>query len=604
MRASRFLIHTLRDTPADAVIASHRWMLRAGLIGKLGSGLYHLLPMGLRAFRKVENIIRDEMNKAGAVEFILPVLIPGELWEKSGRWKTMGKEMFRLQDRHETWNVLGPTHEESFTELMKGILKSYRDLPVNVYQIHTKFRDEIRPRFGVMRSREFVMKDAYSFHKDQASLEETYQKMRTAYRNIFSRLGLETIPVQADTGTMGGSASEEFMVPSEVGEETLLISEGGKYQSNQEKTPFVPGEAGDPPAVVLEKKKLHTPGASSIEDVAKLLGVDAVHLAKAMLFQTENGPALVFIRGDRQINEVKLKNALDGAEFRPASEAEAAALGFVPGFMGPSRLPADLRIIRDASLRPGRAYIAGAGERDYHEGGVVFDDSYVEKDVALAVAGDLSPMGDGKLRAVKGIEVGHIFQLGNKYSKAFNVSVLDETGRPLIPTMGCYGIGVQRTLAAVIEQNHDEKGIKWPVSASPFEVVLVSITRSEEEETKVETLHQLLENAGFEVLWDDRDLRPGVKFADAEVIGYPVRVTAGKNFFESGKLELQVRATGQMLEATPEDLVSTVGRLLGRPSPTPGLTEEKRSGAAGASKSAGRAPKKSSTAGKKASSKK
>ncbi|MCE9600078.1 MAG: proline--tRNA ligase [Spirochaetia bacterium] len=598
MRASRFLIHTLRDTPADAVIASHRWMLRAGLIGKLGSGLYHLLPMGLRAFRKVENIIRDEMNRAGAVEFILPVLIPGELWEKSGRWKTMGKEMFRLQDRHETWNVLGPTHEESFTELMKGILKSYRDLPVTVYQIHTKFRDEIRPRFGVMRSREFVMKDAYSFHKDQASLEETYQRMRTAYRNIFSRLGLETIPVQADTGTMGGSASEEFMVPSEVGEETLLISEGGKYQSNQEKTPFVPGDPGESPVLVIEKKKLHTPGASTIEDVARLLGVDSVHFAKALLFQTEAGPALVFIRGDRQINEVKLKNALDGMDFRPASEAEATALGFVPGFMGPGNIPADVRVIRDPSIKPGRPYIVGAGERDYHESGVVFADSFTEKDVALAIAGDLSPMGDGTLRAVKGIEVGHIFQLGNKYSKAFNVSVLDETGRPLIPTMGCYGIGVQRTLAAVIEQNHDEKGIKWPVSASPFEVVLVSITRSDEEIALVESIHTELESAGVDVLWDDRDLRPGVKFADAEVIGYPVRITAGKNFFESGKLEIQVRATGETLESTPQDLLEVVGRLIGKSGQKPA---EKRQAKAESP------PKKSSekaSAGKKSGTKK
>lgn len=565
MRASQFLIHTLRDTPADAVIQSHRLMLRAGVISKLGSGLYHMLPMGLRSFRKVENVIREEMNSAGALEFVLPVLIPSDLWETSGRFGLMGKEMFRLKDRHEAWNVLGPTHEESFTDLMKGILKSYRDLPVNVYQIHTKFRDEIRPRFGVMRSREFVMKDAYSFHKDQPSLEETYQKMRVAYRNIFSRLGIETIPVEADTGTMGGSRSEEFMVPSEVGEETLLISHGGKYYSNQEKTPLVPSKKDrEPPARVKSKKKLPTPGLTSIEDVARHIGAEPQHLAKAMVYAVGNEFIVVFIRGDRQINEVKLKNALGGLEYRPASDAELASLGLVAGFIGPGKIPQGVRVIRDATIRPGRAYVAGANEIDMHESGIEFSHHLEERDVALAVEGDPSPAGDGVLRALKGIEVGHIFQLGDKYTKAFNVSVLDETGRPLTPTMGCYGIGVQRTLAAIVEQHHDEKGVVWPVAACPFEVVLVGITRSEEEVKKVEAVYAALQKAKVDVLFDDRDMRPGVKFADAELIGYPVRVTAGKTFFESGKLEVQVRKSGETVQVSPHDLPKTVRSLLSR----------------------------------------
>ena len=562
MRASSLLIHTLREPPADAVLASHKMMLRAGLVSKLGSGLYNMLPMGLRVFRKIENIIREEMNAAGGQEFVMPILIPAELWETSGRWNAMGKEMFRIKDRHETWNVLGPTHEESFTDAMKGILKSYRDLPVNVYQIHTKFRDEIRPRFGVMRSREFVMKDAYSFHKDEECLGRTYQVMRKAYRNIFGRLGLETIPVEADTGTMGGSRSEEFMVPSEVGEETLLISAGKKYFSNQEKTPFVAGKVEKPPALVKSAKKHHTPNAKSIEDVARFLGVSSVHLAKALIYRVGESYVLVFIRGDRAVNDVKLKNALGGEEFRAATEEEVRSLGFVPGFIGPGHVPEGMRIIQDSSIESGRPYVVGANEVDHHRSGHVFEANPDARDVALAVEGDRSPMGDGVLHAIKGIEVGHIFQLGTKYTKAFGVSVLDESGRPLTPIMGCYGIGVQRTMAAIIEQNHDEKGIAWPVSACPFEVVLVSITKGEEEEQKAAMLYQKLQKAGLDVLWDDRDLRPGVKFADAELIGYPVRVTVGKTFFESGKLEIQLRKTGEKVETTPAEMVKTIRNLI------------------------------------------
>lgn len=579
MRASRFLIPTLRDDPAEAVVASHRLMLRAGLVKKLGAGLYHLMPLGLRVFRKVEAVIREEMDASGALEFQLPILTPAELWEKSGRWNTMGKEMFRVKDRHEVWNVLAPTHEESFTDIVRDLVKSYRDLPINVYQIHTKFRDEIRPRFGVIRGREFVMKDAYSFHRDSASLDETYQLMRTTYRKIFARLGLETIPVEADTGAMGGTGSEEFMVASEIGEETLLISQGGKYKSNQEKTPVVylnGAQSGKPEEKSAAKKsagkagakgkggleKVKTPGMTTIEQVAEFLKVKPTEILKTVVYMADEKPVAVAIRGDRQVNEVKLKNRAGAVELRAATGAEIAALGTVPGFIGPQGLPETLPLYRDLSLSTGSTWVVGANESDHHALGFSFPDTGEMYDLALAVEGDPSPEGDGPLGAVKGIELGHIFKLGDKYTKAFDVKVLDENGKPVTPTMGCYGIGVTRTMAAVIEQWHDEKGITWPVSTAPFEVVLVSIGKAAELE-KIEPLYGELKALGIDVLWDDRDMRPGVKFADAELVGYPIRLTAGKNYFEKGIVEMQVRRTGTAseLSGSPADIAKKVAAV-------------------------------------------
>lgn len=563
MKATEFIISTLRENPQDAVITSHRLMMRSGLIRKLGSGLYHLMPAGLRSFRKIETIVRNEMNRAGALEFQLPILTPAEVWQKSGRWDTMGREMFRVKDRHEVWNVLGPTHEESFTDLMSGILKSYRDLPVNVYQIHTKFRDEIRPRFGVMRSREFVMKDAYSFDIDDDSLDVTYKKMRVAYRRIFAGCGLETVPVEADTGTMGGSASEEFMVPSEVGEETLLLSEGGKYRGNQEKTPCIYNDKiSDPPAKKAEK--VETPGVKTMEDLGSFLKVDLKYTVKSVAMMADGEPVIVFLRGDRVLNEVKLKNALGADEIIAATEDEIKAkFGSVPGFIGPEGLSKEVKIIHDLSLSTGEFWIVGANEFNYHTRGYQFGPDISLTDVASAVAGDPSPSGDGVLREMKGIEVGHIFKLGKKYTEAFNLAVLDENGKSVTPTMGCYGIGVNRTMAAVIEQNSDEKGIIWPITVAPFEIVIVSIAKKEEELKKADEVYVELKKAGLDVLWDDRNERPGVKFADAELIGYPIRLTLGKSYYEKGSAELQLRREGENREikGSAKEIASEIKKI-------------------------------------------
>ena len=618
MRASKFLIHTLRETPGDAVVSSHILMLRAGLIKKLGSGLYHMLPLGLRAFRKVERVIREEMNAAGALEFQLPILTPSDLWKQSGRWETMGPEMFRLNDRHKADNVLGPTHEESFSELMSGVLRSYKELPKTVYQIHTKFRDEIRPRFGVMRSREFCMKDAYSFDRDEDSLDHSYQTMRVAYRRVFARLGLETIPVEADTGTMGGSASEEFMVPSEIGEEILLVSENGTYAGNQEKTPVIYGKAskqGDSaaraisdtsakkPAKQAAKKsskksakksgkdaqepgdyssdgragiqtkleKMHTPGTTTIESVSEFLKVKPRDILKCVVYLANGQPVAVCLRADRQVNEVKLKSATGAVELEPAPTETIAKLGSVAGYIGPVGLDPSVPILYDTSIYGASApadfkgeYVIGANEVDHHSKGWQPGPGLAVRDLALAVAGDPAPNGDGVLSERKGIEVGHIFKLGAKYTTAFDIQILDENGKTFTPTMGCYGIGVNRTLAAIIEQSHDDQGIAFPVPAAPFEVALVGIAKKPEELAKVEELYNVFLDAGIDVLWDDRDLRPGVKFNDAELIGYPVRVTAGKFYIQAGKVEITIRSSGQQqdVSGSPAEIADAVQAIL------------------------------------------
>jgi len=563
MKASQFLISTLRENPQDAVVASHRLMLRAGLIRKLGAGLYHFLPAGLRSLRKIEAIIRREMDRSGALEFLLPILTPSEVWQTSGRWDTMGKEMFRVRDRHESWNVLGPTHEEPFTDLLKGVLQSYRDLPINVYQIHTKFRDEIRPRFGVIRSREFIMKDAYSFDLDEEGLDLTYRKMRKTYRAIFASAGLKTVPVEADTGTMGGSASEEFMVPSEIGEETLLISETEAYRGNQEKTPVIYAEKPPKPQKGKGVQKVHTPGAKTVEEVATFLKVEVRSVLKSVLYEADGEPILVCLRADRDVNEIKLKNVLDGKEAAAGSDALFATIGSVAGFIGPSGLDPSVRVLYDQSTLYGTEWVTGANEQDHHLTGFVIPEEAERFDLALAREGDLSPAGDGVLHEIKGIEVGHIFKLGYKYTEAFDVTVLDENGRPVRPIMGCYGIGVNRTMAAIIEQNYDEQGIIWPIPVAPFEICLVGIAKGEEDEAKVNAIYEAFIAAGLDVLYDDRPLRPGVKFSDAELIGFPIRITAGKTYFEKGSLELQIRSSGEkrLLEGSIEEVIREIRQV-------------------------------------------
>ena len=579
-----FFFSTRREDPQDAQIDSHRLMVRAGLIDKLGSGLYNVLPMGLRSLRKIEAIIREEMNRTGAYEFELPILVPASLWQKSGRYDVMGKELFRIKDRHDTWNVLGPTHEETFTQLMSGLLKSYKDLPVNVYQIHTKFRDEIRPRYGVIRSREFIMKDAYSFHADFESLNQTYDAMRLAYRRIFSRCGIETIPVEADTGSMGGAGSEEFMVPSVIGEETLLLSESRSYRSNQEKTPVLYRESADPDSAVTaddaksKLTKIHTPGTKTIESLAAFLNRPSDQLLKTVLYRAvigdESKIIMIMIRADRQLHEIKLKNHLAASEVIPADEADFERIGSVAGFAGPLHLggekskskPGKVQeqpvILFDRSCSTRQSWATGANETDYHYDGlhlVLVDADWSKKlvDVAVAVAGDPSPNGDGELTEVKGIEVGHIFKLGTKYTEAMNMTVLNDQQKPIHPIMGCYGIGVNRTMATVIEQNHDDKGIVWPISVAPFEFLLVDICKTDDEKSKVGSLYTMLQDK-FDLLWDNRDLRPGVKFNDAELIGFPVRITAGKTFFETGKVEVVIRKTNEKQLIDKDDLVSAL----------------------------------------------
>ncbi|WP_016752826.1 proline--tRNA ligase [Leptospira kirschneri] len=548
MKASKYILPTEKENPADAVVASHRLMIRAGLVRKSSAGLYFYLPLGLKVLKKIEQIVREEMNSTGALEFDLPILTPSDFWEQSGRWSAMGKEMFRIQDRHDLSYSLGPTHEESFSFLLKPLLKSYKDLPVNVYQIQTKFRDEIRPRFGVIRSREFIMKDAYSFHIDDSSLDDTYQEMRAAYRKIFDRCGLKTIPVQADSGSMGGSASEEFMVVSPIGEETLLLCNSCGYSSNSEKTPFIFKKENISPKL-KDKKEISTPGKKTISEVSALLGVSESETIKAVALKSEKKKILVFIRGDLELNLHKLHSLLKIADSEPMTDSEVRELGLVPGFISPIAPNDKIKVLYDRSLQKDFPYVVGSSKEDFHTQGFILEKEISGlpefADVALAREGDLCPNCSSSLKAEKGIEVGHIFKLGDKYTKAFGIQVLDQNGKSRTLTMGCYGIGVNRTMATVIEQCNDEKGIFWPISIAPFEVALVSITKGEDQYSKIEEFYNVLINEGIEVFWDDRDLGPGFKLKDSELIGFPIRITIGKKFFENGEISIYNRKKDQ-----------------------------------------------------------
>lgn len=554
MRASSYLIPTTKEDPQDAVVASHKLMMRAGLVRKTSSGLYAYLPLGLRVLKKIEAIVREEMDLSGALEFQLPILTPSEIWKESGRWDKMGKEMFRLKDRHDNESCLGPTHEESFCYLVKPMIRSYKDLPINVYQIHTKFRDEIRPRFGVIRSREFTMKDAYSFHLDDVSLDETYQLMRKTYRKIFARLGLNTIPVQADSGNMGGSASEEFMVVSPIGEETLTICNSCGYSGNIEKTPVIRNESRTKKAYTSENAILETPNKKTIQEVAEFLKTDESVLLKAVAISYDGSYAVAFLEGDRELNENKLKNYLSANEMRPMGTTEMTNFGLVPGFIGPQFIKNEkVKIIIDSLVDWGFSYVTGANEIDKHIlipslQSLLKQDQIEILDISQAKEGDPCPNCHSPLKSEKGIEVGHIFKLGQKYSKAFDISVLNANGKSTMTTMGCYGIGVNRCMATVIEQCNDDKGIYWPISIAPFHVCLVSITKNPEDTKKVESIYKDLIAAGIDLLWDDRDLGPGFKFKDSELIGYPIRLTLGKGFLE--KSEISILDRKSMTEET------------------------------------------------------
>ena len=546
MRWSQYPVNTTKETPADAEVVSHQLMLRAGLIRKLAAGMYTWMPLGLRAMRKVENIVREEMNRAGALELLMPGVIPAELWVESGRWDQFGPELLRLQDRHERKFCLGPTHEEVITDIARNELKSYRQLPANFYQIQMKFRDERRPRFGVMRAREFLMKDAYSFDISAEAMQKTYEAMRRAYTAIFTRLQLRFRSVVADTGAIGGSASEEFHVLAESGEDAIAFSDGDSYAANLEMAAALPPTSPRGPATA-DMTEVHTPGAGTIDALTAFLKLSADKVVKTLLVEgTEGGVIALVVRGDHELNAVKAQKLAGVANpLRMASAAAiAAATGAEAGFIGPVGFKGKVYV--DHAALALADFVCGGNKKDTHFVGVNWGRDVPEPmaaDLRNVVPGDPSPTGNGKLSIARGIEVGHIFALGQKYSQALGATVLDETGKAVTLHMGCYGIGVTRVVAAAIEQNHDARGIIWPDAIAPFQVVVVPLNASKSQRVKdtAERLYTELQAAGYDVLLDDRDERPGVKFADSELIGIPHRVVVGERGLEAGKLEYRHR---------------------------------------------------------------
>ncbi len=571
MRASRFLFATLRETPNDAEVISHQLMLRAGMIRKLASGLYTWLPMGVRVLNKVEAIVREEMNRAGALETFMPVTQPASLWEESGRYVQYGPELLRFKDRHDNPFVLGPTHEEVITDLARNELKSYKQLPINFYQIQTKFRDEIRPRFGVMRSREFIMKDAYSFHTNQASLQETYDVMYDTYCRIFSRLGLDFRPVQADTGSIGGSGSHEFHVLASSGEDDIAFSTESDYAANIEMAEAI--LVGERAAATQELKIVDTPNKKTIGDVSAFLGTNSNQSVKALLVQgvaDESGQIPVialFLRGDHELNEIKAeKHPQIAAPLTFATDAQIAALGLTAGFVGPQGLvEKGITVIVDRAASVLSDFVAGANQVDQHATGVNWerDAQYTEVyDLRNVVEGDPSPDGKGTLQIKRGIEVGHIFQLGTKYSEALGCKVLGEDGKPFTVTMGCYGIGVTRVVASAIEQNFDDKGIIWPAAIAPFEIAIVPMNAHKSPRTleAAEALYAELQDAGYDVLLDDRNERPGVKFSDLELTGIPHRIVIGEKGLDAGTFEYKGRRDAESSNLTKEELLIQIAK--------------------------------------------
>ena len=567
MRASRFLFATLRETPNDAEVISHQLMLRAGMIRKLASGLYTWLPMGVRVLNKVEAIVREEMNRAGSLEVFMPVTQPASLWEESGRYIQYGSELLRFKDRHNNDFVLGPTHEEVITDLARNELKSYKQLPSNFYQIQTKFRDEIRPRFGVMRSREFIMKDAYSFHVNQASLQETYDVMYDTYCRIFTRLGLNFRPVQADTGSIGGSGSHEFHVLASSGEDDIAFSTDSDYAANVEMAEaLLVGERAVPSQAL---QIVDTPDQKTIADVSAFLNTDPTQSVKALLVQgvaDEKGHVPVvalFLRGDHELNEIKAeKHPLIAVPLVFATDEQLQELDLTAGFCGPQGLvEKGLTVIIDRAASVLSDFIAGANELDKHATGVnwIRDAQFTEVfDLRNVVEGDPSPDGHGTIQIKRGIEVGHIFQLGQKYSEALGCKVLGEDGKPLVVTMGCYGIGVTRVVASSIEQNFDDKGIIWPTAIAPFEVAIVPMNAHKSPRTveAAENLYAELQAAGYDVILDDRNERPGVKFSDLELTGIPHRIVIGEKGLDAGTFEYKGRRDEESVNLNKEELLT------------------------------------------------
>lgn len=557
MRQSLTLIPTLREVPADAEAKSHKLLLRAGFIRQNTSGVYSYMPLAYRVIQNIQKIVREEMEKINAVEMLMPALQQAETWQESGRWYTYGPELMRLKDRHGREFALGATHEEVITSLVRDEVKSYKRLPLTLYQIQSKFRDEKRPRFGLLRGREFIMKDAYSFHASEESLEETYQNMYGAYSSIFARCELNVRPVIADSGAMGGKDTHEFMALSEIGEDTIAYSDGSSYAANTEMAEVVMNsEPSDETPEALEK--IDTPNVKSIEELASFLQIEPSACIKSMLFKANDRFVLVLVRGDHEVNDVKVKNLLNAEVVELASHEEVAEkLGTEPGFAGPIGAAGDIEIYADQAVKVMVNAVSGANEKDRHYRNVNIErDASVKAyaDLRIIQEGDPSPDGKGTIRFAEGIEVGQVFKLGTRYSEAMNATYLDENGRAQPMLMGCYGIGVSRTLSAIAEQHHDEKGLIWPKSVAPYDLHILALNmKNEAQKELAEQLYGKFQAEGYEVLYDDRAERAGVKFADSDLIGLPIRITVGKRADE-GIVEVKIRKTGESAEVSVDEL--------------------------------------------------
>jgi len=564
MRLSEAFLKTYKEAPKEAEIISHQLMLRASMIKQLTRGVYSYLPLGYRVLRKIENITREEMDRAKAQEIFMPVLQPASLWEESGRWFAYGPELMRLKDRNEREFALGPTHEEVVTDIVRNMVSSYKDLPFNLYQIQTKFRDEIRPRFGLMRGREFIMKDAYSFHIDQKSLDEEYINMKSAYERIFTRCGLNFRAVEADSGSIGGDSSHEFMVLAESGEDDILYDDSSNYAANVEKAVSII-ELKESDEKKLTKELVKTPHAKTIEDLANFLNIPKEKTVKAVMLKevTEDGEnfVLALIRGDLDVNSIKLKNAIGAKiELEMMTPEECERFGLVPGYAGSYEKKDGLKVVIDETVKYVRNFALGANKEEYHYINVNIEDIVYDlvADIRKAKEGDTSPDGKGTLKLAKGIEVGHIFKLGDKYSKALNATVLDENGKQQIIKMGCYGIGISRVMAAAIEQNHDEFGIIWPKNIAPYLVdVIIANIKDETQVSLGEKIYAELSDNGIEAVLDDRDERAGFKFKDADLIGFPLKIVVGKGAVE-GIVEIKDRRTGESSEVKKEDVLQYI----------------------------------------------
>ena len=568
MRVSKMFAPTLREVPAEAEVVSHQLLLRAGFMRKSTNGMYSYLPLAWRVLKKIENIVREEMDNAGAQEIMMPIMQPAEIWQESGRWGAYGAEMIRLKDRHNREYCLGPTHEEMVTTLIKGNVRSYRQLPMNVYQIQDKFRDERRPRFGLMRSRDFIMKDAYSFDRDEAGLDVSYKSMYDAYTNVFNRCGLTFRPVEADSGAIGGSGSHEFMVIAESGEAEIVYCTECDYAANVEKAEMHVIEAAD--EAVLERAEVETPNCKSIADVCAFLNMPVEKSVKAVAYKSEKGLILCFVRGDHEVNEVKVINTCNVLEVEMADESLLVENGTCGGYMGPVGIdPEKVMVVVDHSVMQMHNFCCGANKEGYHminvNPGRDFTPTFVA-DIRLIQEGDPCPHCGGKVSKARGIEVGQVFKLFTKYSAAMNCTFLDENGKENPMVMGCYGIGVSRTMAACIEQNNDKDGMIWPVAIAPYEVLVVPVNTKDEASTaKAEEIYEVLKKAGVEAVIDDRNERPGVKFKDADLIGYPLRVVVGPKTLAEGNIEVKARRTGEVAMLPVDgDYVAAIKEMLAK----------------------------------------